>query len=170
MHIHIWYVYFVQKYCLSEQSAVLIFPRVPSNFVEKWNDSIPIDSIGRFRDTVRGRHCHEGTAAIFHGRGGTTRRNKYRRRKRAVAHTRLPNGHRRLPPPAVFDPWSKSPPSLPFHASLRLPKFLNFSPHSYLSGQSSARESFPGQVFDADGIWIMQIWFQVTSGRGCIRF
>lgn len=72
--------------------------------------------------------------------------------------------------PPYLTPGQSLPPSLPFHASLRLPKFLNFSPHSYLSGQSSARESFPGQVFDADGIWIMQIWFQVTSGRGCIRF
>ena len=154
----------------------------PSSFqfqAEEWNGSIQSIQSDDFRDS------EEGTAAIFHGRGGATRHNKYRRRKRVVAcrsplvlssyaSARLPNGHRRLP--AAFDPWSKSlfprtqvydpvsfsPPNFsPPYLFIRAnPRLVNLLPGQVLAGQND----------DGIWIWIVRIWFleEVRGGR-CLK-
>lgn len=96
IYIYACYILFLERSkirvgsALSEQSGVrnvLIFPRVPSNFVQEWNDSIQsiqLDDFARRPWTVTKGWPRYFTAC---SRGGTTRHNKYRRRKRvAVDH------------------------------------------------------------------------------------
>lgn len=150
-------VYFFNRKSTRARQGIAVRVNIsPSSFqfqAEEWNGSIQSIQSDDFRDS------EEGTAAIFHGRGGATRHNKYRRRKRVVAcrsplvlssyaSARLPNGHRHLP--AAFDPWSKSllPPQVYDPVSFSPP---NFSPRIYLLGPILG-----SWIFFRDRFWLVK--------------